>query len=82
MIHPHFSTGLLLPIDINDLSFGRFFFKILQKIYPELMPRKYGNIEPLKSIFDGDIEKMLSTNWQQNITAVFLRESMGYTRYA
>jgi hypothetical protein len=64
MLHPGFSTSLLLPIDIDDLSYGRFFFKTLQEIYPELMPRKYGLTEPLKNIFDGDIEKMLSTSWK------------------
>jgi len=63
-ISPHFSTSLLLPIDIDDLSYGRFFFKILQEVYPDLMPRKYGDTEPLKNVFDGDVEKMLSTCWQ------------------
>ncbi len=63
-ITPHFSTSLLLPIDIDGLSYGRFFFKTLQEIYPELMPRKYGNTEPLKNVFDRDIEKMLSSCWQ------------------
>jgi hypothetical protein len=64
MLHPGFSTSLLLPIDIDDLSYGRFFFKTLQEIYPELMPRKYDYIEPLKNVFDGDIEKMLSICWK------------------
>jgi hypothetical protein len=63
-ISKHFSTGLLLPIDISDLSFGRFFFEILQKLYPDLMPRKYGLTEPLKNIFDGDIEKLLLSYWK------------------
>jgi len=63
-ISPHFATSLLLPIDIDDLSYGRFFFKILQEVYPDLMPRKYGDTEPLKNVFDGDVEKMMSTCWQ------------------
>jgi hypothetical protein len=63
-ITKHFSTSLLFPIDIDNLSYGRHFFEIVQKIYPELMPRKYGNIEPLKNDFDGDIEKMLLTCWR------------------
>lgn len=63
-ITPHFSTSLLLPIDIDDLSYGRLFFNILQEVYPDLMPRKYGATEPLKNLFDGDVEKMLSTCWQ------------------
>lgn len=63
-ISAHLSTSLLLPIDISDISFGRGFFEILQENYPEMMPRKYGNTEPLKNVFDGDLEKMLSTCWQ------------------
>jgi hypothetical protein len=61
---PGFTTSLLLPIDIDDLSYGRFFFKTLSEIYPELMPRRFGDTEPLKNVFDGDVEKMLSICWQ------------------
>lgn len=67
-LHTHFSTSLLLPIDVSDLSFGRFFFEMLQSNYPWLMPRKYGLTEPLKNIFDGDIDKMLSTSWKDGFT--------------
>lgn len=63
-ISSHFSTSLLLPIDASDLSYGRVFFKVLQETYPDMMPRKYGNTEPLKNVFDGDIEKMLLTSWK------------------
>ena len=63
-ISPDFTTSLLLSIDIADVSFGRYFFKVLQEVYPDLMPRRYGNTEPLKNTFDGDIEKMLSDCWQ------------------
>lgn len=60
----HFSTSLLFSNNVTDLSFGRYFFKLLQELYPELMPKKYGNTEPLKNSFDDDIEKMLSICWQ------------------
>ncbi len=60
----HFSAALLLPVTIDDVSYGNRFFKILQDIYPDLMPRKYGDTEPLKHVFDGDIEKMLSISWR------------------
>jgi hypothetical protein len=64
-ISKHFTASLLLPIDVSDLSFGRFFFGILQELYPALMPIKYGFTEPLKNTFDGDVEKMLSTCWHK-----------------
>jgi hypothetical protein len=64
-ISTHFTTSLLLPIDVSDSSFGRFFFRTLQNLYPDLMPRKYGYTEPLKNVFDGDIEKMLMNCWQK-----------------